>query len=341
MKTLLIPLLVAACTPLPPIQIPDLVIGPFPHDALDRVQRRFVDLHGRVDYLALQRDPIDLETYYGLVAAHSPDSHPQLFPDLQSQLAYWINAYNAATLKAVLLHYPISSVAEVDAPTLLFFMPEKSGFFYFLRPVFGGKEWSLYHLEHDLIRPRFKDPRIHFALNCASRGCPRLPRRAFSAHNLDAELDRETRTFLSEARNFRVDFAARAIYLSSLFDWYQEDYIKWLLAQGIEKPTLLDYVYRYLSPAKRNRLDHCTECEVRFVTYDWNLNDQRDTASRSNGSVSGQLQAIAGNVGKYRRGDKNRHNLSLYEPDLITKSSVFYLSPPRAIAQKVAQGLTQ
>ena len=280
MKTLLVFLLVAACTPLPPTQIPDLGTGPFPHDALHRVQRLFVDLQGRVDYPALQRDPADLETYYGLVATYSPDSHPQFFPDPQSRLAYWINAYNAATLKAVLAHYPIRSVAEVEAPALLFFMPEKSGFFYFLRPVFGGEEWSLYHLEHDLIRPRFTDPRIHFALNCASLGCPRLPRRAFSARNLKAELDRETRIFLSEARNFRVDFAARAVFLSSLFVWYREDYIAWLAAQGIEQPTLLDYVRRYLSLAKRNRLDQCAECAVRFVTYDWDLNDQRSAARR-------------------------------------------------------------
>ena len=114
-----------------------------------------------------------------------------------------------------------------------------------------------------------------------------------------------------------------------------------LLTQGIEKPTLLDYVYRYLSLAKRNRLDRCAECEVRFVTYDWNLNDQRDTASRSNGSVAGQLQAIVGNVGKHRRGDKNGHKLSLYEPDLGMKLSLSHLLLPRATAQKAVQGLTQ
>jgi hypothetical protein len=71
-----------------------------------------------------------------------------------------------------LAHYPIAGVGEVEAPALLFFMPDKSGFFYFLRPVFGGDQMSLYALENDLIRPRFSDPRIHFALNCASARLP-------------------------------------------------------------------------------------------------------------------------------------------------------------------------
>jgi hypothetical protein len=267
-------LLLTACTDLPPTQTPRLDKGPFPHEALDRVQQRFVNVQGRVDYRGLLQEPADLELYYGLLAAYSPDSHPQFFPDRQSRLAYWINAYNAATLKAVLTHYPIGSVGEVEAPALLFFVPDKSGFFYFQRPIFGGEQQSLYHLENDLIRPRFADPRIHFALNCASRGCPKLPRRAFSAENLDAELDRETRTFLSEQRNFRVDFAEHAIYVSSLFDWCREDYLQWLVAEGETEPTILDYISRYLSIAKRNRLEQCEDCALRFIAYDWQLNDQ-------------------------------------------------------------------
>ncbi len=267
-------LLLTACTDLPPTQTPRLDKGPFPHEALDRVLQRFVNVQGRVDYRGLLLEPADLELYYGLLAAYSPDSHPQFFPDRQSRLAYWINAYNAATLKAVLTHYPIGSVGEVEAPALLFFMPDKSGFFYFQRPIFGGGQQSLYHLENDLIRPRFADPRIHFALNCASRGCPKLPRHAFSAESLDAELDRETRIFLSEQRNFRVDFAEHAIYVSSLFDWYREDYLQWLVAEGETEPTILDYISRYLSMAKRNRLEQCEDCALRFIAYDWQLNDQ-------------------------------------------------------------------
>ena len=267
-------LLLTGCTALPPAQAPQIQQGPFPHDAFDRVLQRFVDTQGRVDYRALQQDPTDLEQYYGLLAAYSPDSHPQFFTDRQARLAYWINAYNAAALKAVLAHYPIGGVGEVTAPALLFFVPDKSGFFYFLRPIFGGEQQSLYHLENDLIRTRFADPRVHFALNCASRGCPILPRRASSTRHFDAELDRETRKFLSEQRNFRVDFAKRVVYLSSIFDWYREDFLQWLVAaEGEIDPTLLDYVRRYLSLAKRTRLDQCEDCALEFIVYDWQLND--------------------------------------------------------------------
>ena len=81
-------------------------------------------------HTALRGDSTDLERYYSLVALYSPESHPELFPTEQSRLAYWINGYNAAVLKTVLHYYPISSVSDVKAPFLLFFMPENSGFFY-------------------------------------------------------------------------------------------------------------------------------------------------------------------------------------------------------------------
>ena len=98
-------------------------------------------------------------------------------------------------------------------------------------------------------------------------------RRAFSAQHLNAELDRETRKFLSEPRNSRLDFAKRVVYLSSIFDWYRKDFLQWLVAaEGEIDPTLLDYVRRYLSLAKRTRLDQCKDCALEFIVYDWQLN---------------------------------------------------------------------
>ena len=249
----------------------------FSHELLDRVLATHVDEDGRVDYTALKADPGDLDAYYLQVSRYSPDSHPDLFPGREDQLAYWINAYNAAILKVEITHYPIAGVADVTPPGILFFMPEKSGFFLFQRVVFGGDATSLYILENDLIRERFAEPRIHFALNCASIGCPNLPRRAFTAANLDAELDRETHRFLAEARNLRVDTTARRIYLSPLFGWYENDYVDWLAAQtGSGQVGLLDYVALY-APEGTRLADGEGPYEVEFLDYDWDLND-RDTA---------------------------------------------------------------
>lgn len=239
----------------------------FSHAALDRVVERFVDDEGRVDYGALKRDPRDLENYYRLVATYGPHSHPRLFPTERDELAYWINAYNAAVIKTVLTYYPIDGVASVS----LF---GKVGFFLFQRPQFGGRRTSLYELEHGVIRKRFADPRLHFALNCASRGCPRLPREAFTAEQLDAQLDREARRFFAEARNLRIDHERRAVYLSSIMDWYEDDFTSWYRARFGHRGTLLDYARLYVRRERAAELSQATRYDVRFVPYDWRLNDQ-------------------------------------------------------------------
>ena len=118
----------------------------FSNTSFDKVLEGFVNQHGLVDYSSLREDPGDLESYYRLIATYSPDSHPDLFPNKDHKLAYWINAYNAAVIKTVLSYYPINSVLDVKQPVIFFFLSDKSGFFVFQRLTFGGKATSLYYL---------------------------------------------------------------------------------------------------------------------------------------------------------------------------------------------------
>jgi hypothetical protein len=275
--------LVAGCTAIKPLTISErTLVGmpqPFSHDDFDRVLHWFVNDQGQVDYTALKNDPRDLERYYLLVSTYSPDSHPDLFPTEQSKLAYWLNAYNAAVIKTVLTYYPISGIEDIRPPVFLFFLPQKSGFFLFQRLTFGGETTSLYFLEHRVIRKRFADPRVHFALNCASGGCPRLPQQAFTAEHLDEQLDYEARKFLAEERNFVIDHERKTILLSSIFDWYESDFRSWLQHQCPgQKATLLDYVALYVSAEKTEELQRAASYRVRFIPYDWRLNDQRGRA---------------------------------------------------------------
>jgi hypothetical protein len=262
----------AGCTAIRPT-LPAAQLGPppavFSHDAFDRVLQRYVDEEGRVDYTALAQQPADLDRYYDLLAAYSPDATPALFPSRQHELAYWINAYNGGAMRAVLQHYPIASVADVDG-----WLPGKVGFFLLQRLTFGGATTSLYYLENGVVRERYRDPRVHFALNCASGGCPRLPRTAFNGPELDAQLDREARRFVAEPRNVRVDHAERAVYLSSIFTWYESDFIDWPPLGGRPGVTLLDYVLLYSAPEQAAELRRASGYDVRFVPYDWSLNDQ-------------------------------------------------------------------
>ncbi|MEE2657615.1 MAG: DUF547 domain-containing protein [Candidatus Latescibacterota bacterium] len=248
----------------------------FENHTFDALLRQHVDNTGRVDYSALRAALGDLDTFYRQISAYSPDSHPELFPDEDARLAYWINAYNAAVLKAVLTYYPIQTVNDVKLPWLLSFLSKQSGFFYFQHLRFGGTKISLYNLEHNVVCGRFPDPRIHFALNCASLGCPKLSARAFTAENLQSELDAVTWKFMAESRNLRIDHGECVIYISSILSWHEENFLGWLRTNHpeIKTPEILDYVQLYVADADEYAAARAEGYEVRVVPYDWRLNDQ-------------------------------------------------------------------
>src|SRR6185503_21342954 len=116
---------------------------------------------------------------------------------------------------------------------------DKVRFFYGDKLLVGGQRISLYAFENDVIRP-LGEPRIHFALNCMVRSCPRLPQKAFSADELEAQLEAAAREFFNDARNVRVDAAARAVWLSAILDFYTEDF-----APAGKRESLIAYVNRY------------------------------------------------------------------------------------------------
>jgi len=219
----------------------------FSHDRLDRVLQTFVDPQGRVDYAALKAKPGDLNAYVDQLRAKSPDNAPDLFPSRDHQLAYWINAYNALVLKGVIGYYPIRSVKDVK----WFY-----GFFKRDTHVVGGQTLTLDHIEHGIIRPRFKDPRIHFAVNCASISCPRLAQKAFTAQTLQADLDRLTREFVASPQQVRIE--GQTLWVSPILDWYREDF-----GDGIA------FLSRYASSEQAEKMKGKT---IQFMDYDWNLN---------------------------------------------------------------------
>jgi len=275
----LAPLLaLAACTrTIHPLERPNAYAArpaAFSHADLDRVLRRFVDADGLVDYAGLAREPFDLGRYLGQLAAWSPDRTPALFPTEAARLAYWINAYDAMALRFVLDQRPIASVRDVR-PWWAPLVPEGSGFFVGLGFPLGGRSTTLRHLEDRVVRRRFADPRVHFALVGASRGGPALPREAFDPARLDAQLARATRRFVGEARNVRVEPAARTVWLSAIFDGYTDDFTRWQAQHGRES-TLLGFVADHAgaSVAAEAARAEREGFAVRFAPYDWRLNDQ-------------------------------------------------------------------
>ena len=240
----------------------------FNHRPLDRVLGVFVDERGRVDYASLKANPGDLKAYVRSLEQVSPESHSKRFSTRADRLAYWINAYNALVLHGVLDAYPVKSVREIKWA---------HGFFNRTSHTVGGKQYTLNHIEHEIIRKRFADPRIHAAINCASIGCPRLPQQAFQPETLDRELDAAIRFFVREPRNVRIDREAGALYLSEIFKWFEGDFTGWYRsAYGGEEASLAQYVMVYLIDEDRAYLEQQAGVHVRFIPYDWALNDLAD-----------------------------------------------------------------
>ncbi|NNL86269.1 MAG: DUF547 domain-containing protein [Myxococcales bacterium] len=277
---LLLALLFCGCSTVPVPQDAPRSDAVFPHGDWHRFLQRHVDEDGQVGYAAAATDRADLDRYLATLAARSPDSHPDAFPTAAHRLAYWINAYNAWVIATVLANYPIDGVRSVTAPRALFFAPKGTGFFLLQRISLGGRRTSLYALENRVIRGRFEDPRIHFALNCASASCPRLPREAFDGVQLESQLNREAHRFVSDPRYVSVDRERRELRLSSIFEWYRSDFTDWLERFLPDRPsTLASYVSLFASEHLRADLARCARCDVVFEPYDWSLNERREPAA--------------------------------------------------------------
>jgi len=245
----------------------------FDHAPWDRVLKRFVTEASRVDYAALQDDAADLDRYVSALGARSPVSHPQDFPTRGSQLAYWINAYNAFTMKSVIEHWPTKSVRDIG------FLPYS--FFWRQKFVAGGARYTLNNIENDFLRKQLQEPRIHFVIVCASNSCPRLQREAFTEENTERLLEAAARFFVNEPRNLQIDRESNRVTVARIFTFFDEDFADYARKLG-KSPVghpLLDYIWIYASEEHRAALESLDNPGVRDFEYDWGVNDVNAPAS--------------------------------------------------------------
>jgi hypothetical protein len=226
------------------------------HAELDRLLAAFVS-EGRIDYGCFQAREADLDRYLLTLARTDPSTLSE-----GGQIALWINAYNAYTIKLILSRYPdLESIRDIPRRWKV------------RRWTIGGERYSLDDIEHEVLREEFDEPRIHFAIVCASLSCPDLAPEAYTAEGLDEQLDRAARGFLaSPDKGFRLESvpgegARRAeVRLSSIFKWFRKDFER----QG----SLIEYVLPLLPVLHRQSLEpHVEGVRVRFLDYDWSLND--------------------------------------------------------------------
>jgi hypothetical protein len=229
----------------------------------------------QVRYAGFARDRTQLKAYLAALskvteAEFGGWSKPQ-------QMAFLINAYNAFTIEKILTRYPdIKSIWDFGK---LFGNPFKDRFFTLL-----GRAGTLDRIEHDTLRKTgvYDEPRVHFALNCASIGCPMLRDEAYVADRLDAQLEEQVRRFLGDRSRNRFNAELRALEVSKIFDWFKEDWQSGYRGFGGAAPPVESreqYFARYAklladAPGDRRLLED-GKAPIRFLEYDWSLNDAR------------------------------------------------------------------
>ncbi len=236
---------------------------PFRYDAWSGLLAEIVTAEGKVDYARLAERRDVLERVVAGLGAASPESDPARFPAEEDRLAYWLNAYNAFTLHAILAEYPITSVWKTCA----------GQFFQRRQHVAGGRALSLDDIEHEILRGQFAEPRIHFAINCGSNGCPPMRPAAYEGERLRETLRAAAEQFLAGEWNLRVDHDARRVFISRIFKMYAEDFAG-------EAGSTEEYrrgVLRFVTQHTGLPLARIADYEVVYNVYDWGLNDAART----------------------------------------------------------------
>lgn len=227
---------------------------------LDRLLARHVspssDGLNRVNYAAWRASAADRAALAGYIRALERTDPAAL--SRADQMAFWINLYNAETLRVVLDAYPVGSILLIR-PTLVSVGPWKAKT---LRVA--GEAVSLDHIEHGILRPRYRDPRIHYAINCASVGCPNLLTRAWRGETLSQDLDAAARAYINSPRGVRV--TPQGLRISSIYKWFREDF-------GGDEAGVRAHLARFAGPELAAALARSPK--IVGYAYDWSLNGVR------------------------------------------------------------------
>ncbi len=233
----------------------------------DRLTRKYVDGRGLVNYGGLKSEIGALKTFIDQISAVSPESHPQLFPDGGEQLRYWMTAYNAWVLYLATSEYPSKSA-------LWNFV----GLFRNRDIKLGGKALGLEDLEHKIIRKRYREPRIHFYINCAAHSCPALQQGAIPPGKTFDALDQAAKRFINDTRHVKFDPVTKKLQVSKIFDWFADDFLTYLKEKkGIAQPQISQYILMYLDGPAREALQNTPvkEISVSYFSYNKSLNEQK------------------------------------------------------------------
>jgi hypothetical protein len=210
------------------------------HSKWNVLLQKNVSKNGTVDYKGFQKDSKQLQSYLDLLAANVPSKSSSK----KAVLAYWINTYNAFTVKLILDNYPVKSIKDIKDPW-------GKKFF-----TLGDKKYSLEEVEHEILR-KMEEPRIHFAINCASFSCPNLLNVAYTEANLDKQLAAVAKSFINDKTKNSI--TTNRVEISKIFDWFSGDFKK--------NGTLIAFLNKYSTTTINSK------AKISYKEYNWSLNE--------------------------------------------------------------------
>ncbi len=234
------------------------------HELFTAILQQYVH-NGLVNYSALKTDK-QLNEYVEMLNNINPDT----IADKNDRLAFWINAYNAFTLKVITDNYPVKSINELHTGGRI--LGHVLGTTVWHKEIFkvNGKSISLNNIEHDIIRKKFKEPRIHFALVCGALSCPPLRNEAYEGAELERQLDDQAKLFFNDSTKNKFNLKTRTAELSKIMDWYESDF-------GNSDEEILMFISPYLpEEIARDIKENAEKWEIDYLDYDWGLNEEKE-----------------------------------------------------------------
>lgn len=221
------------------------------HESWNTLLQKHVTEAGHVDYKGFVEDEKALNSYLSILS----NNHPDKTWDSNDRLAFWINAYNAFTVKLIVKNYPVESIKELGGSIYKINTPWDIKFI-----KIGDETYDLNNIESGIIRKEFDDPRIHFAVNCASVSCPKLRNEAYVGSKLDEQLDDQARYFVNNKTKNQIKSSKKA-KISKIFRWYKGDFTD----SGM---SIIEYINQYAEVKLK------PNATLDYLDYSWDLNEQ-------------------------------------------------------------------
>ncbi len=238
---------------------------PFNYQTYNSILKEYVNPQGLVDYEKLKENRQQLDEFNSAIGAVTPSTYNSW--NDSEKIAFLINAYNSLTLESIIDNYPTKSIRRIP------------GVWKIRKFDVAGEKMTLDHIEHQVLRKEFNEPGIHVALVCAAISCPPLRQEPYTGQKLEKQLNEQAQRFLGNSQGFRIDSQNNAVYLSSIFKWFGQDYEKTYgqnpNIDGLNKTetAIVNYARKYVNSDAQNFLAK-GGYKVKYSNYDWSLNVQ-------------------------------------------------------------------